>query len=499
MKPVLLSTQHTQSIFKAAQKQAEKNSLRQTRSDDSEMQMRNTTRATEQQQTEESSLHQTRSYDPRMQMRNTTRALNNNLLRVLPERDYQARIEPEYINQEALSLLSELPVSLSESQITIESQTVQLEEFFSEIQDYMEKFAKGKGEYNQKYYNNQELRNLIQNDLESIISAKDFKTKLDRLEHLFEFYIEESTGQIEEKEVLESKVKKQDQEKLVLEQKKAELAAKIKEQEQEKEALEANVKKQGQEKLVLEQKKAELAAKIKEQEKEKLMLKQEKEALEQEKREFSDFMLKVINSDMRIFVEGKFGYDKKYHNYFDVRNRVEENRKNFLAQENFSKKIEVLRTVFKEYFKEATMQTMEIENLKIEKEKLTQEKEKLALEQEQKEKEYLDNISETVFTYHQDTSDLRAENKKQQEKLQETKHLLEEKTQEVALLDQQLKAETSKTEALESEIQKLKTQLENKEVEVQRLNTAKEQYRKQAIESAENLKKHIDIYLNQNK
>lgn len=104
MKPVLLSTQHTQSIFKAAQKQAEKNSLRQTRSDDSEMQMRNTTRATEQQQTEESSLHQTRSYDPRMQMRNTTRALNNNLLRVLPERDYQARIEPEYINQEALSL-----------------------------------------------------------------------------------------------------------------------------------------------------------------------------------------------------------------------------------------------------------------------------------------------------------------------------------------------------------------------------------------------------------
>ena len=277
------------------------------------------------------------------------------------------------------------------------------------------------------------------------------------------------------------------------------MAAKIKEQEQEKEALEANVKKQGQEKLVLEQKKAELAAKIKEQEKEKLMLKQEKEALEQEKREFSDFMLKVINSDMRIFVEGKFGYDKKYHNYFDVRNRVEENRKNFLAQENFSKKIEVLRTVFKEYFKEATMQTMEIENLKIEKEKLTQEKEKLALEQEQKEKEYLDNISETVFTYHQDTSDLRAENKKQQEKLQETKHLLEEKTQEVALLDQQLKAETSKTEALESEIQKLKTQLENKEVEVQRLNTAKEQYRKQAIESAENLKKHIDIYLNQNK
>ena len=398
MKPVLLSTQHTQSIFKAAQKQAEKNSLRQTRSDDSEMQMRNTTRATEQQQTEESSLHQTRSYDPRMQMRNTTRALNNNLLRVLPERDYQARIEPEYINQEALSLLSELPVSLSESQITIESQTVQLEEFFSEIQDYMEKFAKGKGEYNQKYYNNQELRNLIQNDLESIISAKDFKTKLDRLEHLFEFYIEESTGQIEEKEVLESKVKKQDQEKLVLEQKKAELEAKIKEQEQEKEALEANVKKQGQEKLVLEQKKAELAAKIKEQEKEKLMLKQEKEALEQEKREFSDFMLKVINSDMRIFVEGKFGYDKKYHNYFDVRNRVEENRKNFLAQENFSKKIEVLRTVFKEYFKEATMQTMEIENLKIEKEKLTQEKEKLALEQEQKEKEYLDNISETVFS-----------------------------------------------------------------------------------------------------
>ena len=72
-------------------------------------------------------------------------------------------------------------------------------------------------------------------------------------------------------------------------------------------------------------------------------------------------------------------------------------------------------------------------------------------------------------------------------------------SQEVALLDQQLKAETSKTEALESEIQKLKTQLEKKEVEVQRLNTAKEQYRKQAIESAENLKKHIDIYLNQNK
>ena len=492
MKPVLLSTQHTQSIFKAAQKQAEKNSLRQTRSDDSEMQMRNTTRATEQQPTEESSLHQTRSYDPRMQMRNTTRALNNNLLRVLPEGDYQARIEPEYINQEALSLLSELPVSLSESQITIESQTVQLEEFFSEIQDYMEKFAKGKGEYNQKYYNNQELRNLIQNDLESIISAKDFKTKLDRLEHLFEFYIEESTGQIEEKEVLESKVKKQDQEKLVLEQKKAELEAKIKEQEQEKEALEANVKKQGQEKLAIEKEKEKLEAKVKEQEKEKLMLEQEKE-------KFSDFMLKVINSDMRIFVEGKFGYDKKYHNYFDVRNRVEENRKNFLAQENFSKKIEVLRTVFKEYFKEATMQTMEIENLKIEKEKLTQEKEKLALEQEQKEKEYLDNISETVFTYHQDTSDLRAENKKQQEKLQETKHLLEEKTQEVALLDQQLKAETSKTEALESEIQKLKTQLEKKEVEVQRLNTAKEQYRKQAIESAENLKKHIDIYLNQNK
>ena len=446
MKPT--SGQHTQVRSTAIQTQAEQFSLRLTRSDDSEMQMRNTTRATEQQPTEESSLHQTRSYDPGMQMRNTTRALNDNLLRVLSERDYQARIEPklseednttiirsnppepESIDQEALLLLSELPVdSLSESQITIESQTVQLEEFFSEIQDYMEKFAKGKGEYNQKYYNHQESRNVIQSHLKYIVAAKDFQTKLDILEHLFEFYIEESTGQIEEKEALEAKVKEQDQE--------------------------------------------------------KLMLEQEKEALEQEKREFSDFMFSVLDYDMKRFVECKDKYNQTHFNHSGMRNRVKKDREEILAQENFSKKLELLRNVFKTYFREATTQTME--------------KEKLALEQEQKEKEYLDNISETVFTYHQDTSDLRAENKKQQEKLQETKHLLEEKTQEVALLDQQLKAETSKTEALELEIQRLKAQLENKEVEVQRLNTAKEQHRKQAMEYAENLKKHMDIYLNQNK